>query len=201
MSTVLRECARPVKRSIMAASAHRTIAPKPSNSPFFTPLTVINRVTGACRKQPVAQTATSILATVAMLAGGMIYVLWRSDTLLMFAWFDALGMRPAVGMLREYAALHFQALPHWVVFSLPQALWLFSGILYFQCIWRGANAASSMLWTGAFVAIAFGFELGQLLNLVPGYFDVWDALSLIAAYLLALAVLDFTSTRRRRVQA
>ena len=153
------------------------------------------------RKQHIAEIAKVIVATAALLTGGMIYVLWRSESLLLFTWFDALGMGLTVRMLREHAASGSHAFPHWVIFSLPQALWLFSGILYFHSIWRRGSAISYVLWTAIFVAIAFGFELGQFLNVVPGYFDAWDALSLIAACLSAWTIVGFTHHREGRVQA
>jgi len=53
----------------------------------------------------------------------------------MFTWLDALGIRSQVLTLREYAKPYSIALPRWVIFSLPQALWLFSGIVAFSCIW------------------------------------------------------------------
>lgn len=35
--------------------------------------------------------------------GGLIYVLWRSDSLLMFRWFEALGVAKLVAQLRVFA--------------------------------------------------------------------------------------------------
>ena len=142
-----------------------------------------------------------LLASVALLIGGMIYVLWRSQSLLMFCWFDTLGIGQLVETLREIASPYSHAFPHWIYFSLPQALWLFSGILFFYYIWRNGSTVSYILWTAVFVTIAFGFELGQFLNVVPGYCEVWDVLSLVVACLSAWAVVGFTSHRERRIQA
>ena len=143
----------------------------------------------------------AILASVALLIGGMTYVLWRSESLLMFSWFAALGAARVVKMLRGNADAYCESFPGWVIFSLPQALWLFSGIIYFHCIWRKDSAFGYRLWAGVLIAIAVGFEGGQLLNLVPGRFDVYDALSLVAACLSAWAVLRFTSRWKRRALA
>ena len=133
-----------------------------------------------------------ILATVALLTGGMIYVLWRAETLLMFNWFDMLGIGPTVEMLRKYAAPYSHALPYWVYYSLPQALWLFSGILFFHWIWRKGSVINHMLWTALFATVAFGLELGQYLKIVPGCFAIWDLLLLVAALLSALALVGLT---------
>lgn len=137
-----------------------------------------------------------LLSSVALLIGGMIYVLWRSESLLMFSWFRALGIGHVVETLRRNASPYANTFPHWVYFSLPQALWQFSGLLFFYSIWRNASTPHCLLWAGVFVAIAFGFEIGQFLGVVPGYFETWDLILLIAACLLAWAVVGFTPERR-----
>jgi hypothetical protein len=107
----------------------------------------------------------------------------------MFTWFDALGAKSLVMALRAYARPYSSAFPHWVYFSLPQALWFFSGIVAFNCIWGTTSTLLyDRLWILAFVGIAFGFEVGQFLGLVPGHFDILDVVLLVIAFLGALLV-------------
>jgi hypothetical protein len=140
----------------------------------------------------------ALLASIALVTGGMVYVLWRSDSLLMFSWFEAGGAIGLVHLVRQNVSAYRSALPGWFIFSLPQALWLFSGIIYFHCIWGDTGALGYKLWMGAFVTIAVAFEAGQLLAFVPGCFDVYDVLLLAVACLSAWAVLGLTSRSRRR---
>lgn len=141
----------------------------------------------------------TIVAITAMFVGATIYVLWRSNSLMMFSWFDALGMRSQVLTLREYAEPYSSALPRWVFFSLPQALWLFSGIVTFNCIWGKHDVLNKRLWSMAFCSIAFGFEFGQYIGLVPGHFDIFDMALLILALVTALLVDNFDNHCERRV--
>jgi hypothetical protein len=46
-----------------------------------------------------------IAAITAMFLGGMLYVLLRSESLAMFNWFDAIGIKEEVQILRSMARL------------------------------------------------------------------------------------------------
>ncbi|MBF0106912.1 MAG: hypothetical protein HQM16_16490 [Deltaproteobacteria bacterium] len=137
-----------------------------------------------------------IIAMMAMLFGGAIYILWRSDTLLMFTWFDVMGIRDHVLSLQSFAKPCYAVLPHWVLYSLPQALWLFSGIVAFSCIWGKEDALNRSLWSTIFAVTALGFELGQFLDIIPGHFDKWDMVSMF----LALAVACFVCALENRCE-
>ena len=180
----------------MVATAPQRNAPKLSKSLFNNPLIVNARVSTAPQRIFYVKL---ILATIALLTGGMIYVLWRTETLMMFSWFDKLGIGSTVKMLRNYAAPYSHTLPHWFYYSLPQALWLFSGILFFNCIWHKGSIINYMFWTALFAELAFGWELGQFLKIVPGYFTIWDLLLLVAALLLALALIVLTRYPKKEV--
>jgi len=132
-----------------------------------------------------------LLAAVSLVCGGMVYILWRRESLLMFTWFDALGLKVLVRALRGIAAPYSHIFPPWVYFSLPQALWLFSGILFLDCIWRDVQGWRQILWMAAFVAVAFGLELGQFSQVVPGHFDILDTILLVASFLAAGALVRY----------
>lgn len=140
-----------------------------------------------------------IIAMMAMFVGGIIYILWRSNSLIMFTWFDALGVRSQVVMLREHAELYSSIFPCWVFFSLPQALWFFSGMVAFNCVWGKYDVLSKWLWLIVFCSVAFGFEFGQYIGLVSGYFDIFDMALLILALFAALLVDHFGNYCERRV--
>jgi hypothetical protein len=140
-----------------------------------------------------------IIAIIAIFLGGMIYVCWRSNSLLMFTWFDALGMRSEVLTLRQYAKPYSDTLPRWVIFSLPQALWLLGGMVAFSWIWGKHDVLNKRLWSIAFCSVALGFEFGQLIGLVPGHFDVLDVASLILAIAFALLLDEFDNHSERSV--
>ena len=140
----------------------------------------------------------ALVATVAMLIGGLLYISLRSESLAMFRWFAMLGVQDEVHAVRALTSAQLGRLPGWVYLSLPQALWYFSGLLGFECIWS-VNAATTRerrAWILAFSGLALGLEIGQWLGLVPGRFDPLDLVLLLVAWSVAAAI---SSLGRRRL--
>jgi len=125
-----------------------------------------------------------IAAVAGMFIGGMLYVLLRTDSLAMFKWLDTLAMQDEVQGLRFMARPHMSSLPQWVSFSLPQALWYFSGLLAFECIWGTSSRTLRQRrgWVLIFSSLAFGLEIGQFFHIMPGRFDPVDLALLFVAW-------------------
>ena len=79
-------------------------------------------------------------------------------------------------------------LPDWVIYSLPDGLWLFSLLTILDRVWRGHNAG---LPVACFVVIAaVGLELVQMVDPRLGTFDVLDvAVQLTAASISPIGLL------------
>lgn len=142
-----------------------------------------------------------IYAISAMLTGGMIYVLWRPDSLVMFSWFDSLGLRGNVDHIRELVLPYYSAFPGWVIYAMPQSLWFFSGLLAFDCIWAARDKAIYWFYFAGFSVIALSTELGQLAGIVPGYFDGCDFAALVLAGLIALILTSVTGIEEQQHDA
>lgn len=136
-----------------------------------------------------------ILAIASMGLGGMVYLLWRHDSLTMFRWLSALGVEGVVTELRAWAAPLSEELPPWVYLSLPQSLWLFSGCLAIHGLWRGSGAVQQRCWTAVVLMLALGGELGQAAGLVPGVFDMVDLLLILFAFGAARLVTAASAAR------
>lgn len=124
-----------------------------------------------------------LLATVSILAGGTIYIIFRATNLIMFSWFDTFGLTDLVNSMR-YSYGHLNLSP-WIVYNLPAALWLFSYLLYMSYIWRDqpySITKITIIW--CLPACAVICEILQLFHLIQGTFDIKD----IIAYLLAAAI-------------
>ena len=122
----------------------------------------------------------STLAIGFLFLGGLIYLLYRNDSLLMFRWLDTVYADGVVATMRDYSVIYKKHLPEWFIFSLPQALWLYSGIVGMNCIWW-KNRNKSCFWISIFFAIAIGMELSQATGYIPGNYDHVDAALLILA--------------------
>ena len=143
-----------------------------------------------------------IAAITAMFLGGMLYVLLRSESLAMFNWFDAIGIKEEVQILRSMARPHLSSLPLWVCFSLPQALWYLSGLLAFECIWGTSSSPrrQRQAWMLIFSILSFSLEAGQFFQVVPGHFDPLDLALLFVAWGIVAAMASLEQRRAMNYQ-
>lgn len=116
--------------------------------------------------------------------GGWIYLLWRSESLLMFQWAESIGIRWFVEMGRDWFGHIGPSLPDWFLFSVPDGAWVYVATAFFGRLWRTGPLWSHVCWTSIAPALAIGGELGQIPGFIPGTFDWMD----LVAYLLAAAI-------------
>ena len=90
-------------------------------------------------------------------------------------------MGGAVETLRDFASMH-QGLYGWVVYSLPDGLWLFAYLLIIDAIWNRYDTNVPRLFITVLPFLALTSEFMQALRLMPGVFDWGD----VASYLLAI---------------
>lgn len=131
-----------------------------------------------------------------LLVGGAIYLLARPDGLRMFAWADALGAGGALHGARASTAALASAMPAWVKWSLPDALWAFALMRVFCILWKSRLTGDSAPWLVGAAVIALGSEVGQALHVVPGTFDPLDLWLLSAGVLAGAAPLLRASWKR-----
>src|SRR6185312_6035883 len=132
-----------------------------------------------------------------LLVGGLMYVCWRGPDLLMFRWFEALGLEPVVGKLTELSSGVEPHLPRFIVYSLPDGLWVYSLTAFFVRIWsQTRRSVLSTIFLSLSLVLGAGSELGQLIRLVPGTFDWIDFLFYIAAAVLAFYFVSGADPKR-----
>jgi hypothetical protein len=126
---------------------------------------------------------------VPLLIGGIIYMVWRTETLQMFRWFELVQMDSTIHTLREMYGGQGGQLPTWFLYSLPDAAWTYSFSMYMGLVWidTSPRVAFSLAAIGPILGI--GVELGQALRIVPGTFDLTDILSSTAASITSILVL------------
>ena len=91
----------------------------------------------------------------------------------MFSWIKFIGLDYPTNLIRESLKFLIKILPFWFIYSLPNALWLSSGIIAFNEVWKN-NFKTKIFWISLFSLFAIGSELAQVINLVPGTFDFQD---------------------------
>ena len=137
-----------------------------------------------------------IIGTLPVIVGGLIYLTYRTDTLLMFGWFNKIGLSDTIELLRSNQQMQNLTIPSWVKFSLPDALWLFSFNYVLLTLWNFNLNRQSAFWLFLAPTIGLFSEVGQLIGVVPGTFDVMDLLLLLIATLIpSLLVNNFKSIK------
>ena len=134
-----------------------------------------------------------IVALISFFIGCIIYIMMRGTNLLMFSWFEDIGIYSFLMKLRNAFVVPMNLLPKWFLYSLPLALWYFSGLLIISLIW-GRLFHQKIFWSLFFSIIAFGSEYGQLIGIVPGTFDKVDI------YLMLLVTLTTTLINRKQIK-
>ena len=123
-----------------------------------------------------------------ILIGSSIYLIYRSETLIMFGWFNALGVSDLVSKLRNFSLFNSQ-IPLWIKYSLPDGLWVYSLTSLMIIIWRDVKSKSKYYWIASSIIIAIVIELGQYLRLIPGTYDILDIILCLIAFSLSFLIL------------
>ena len=125
------------------------------------------------------------LGMMLLLTGGITYLLFRPQTLLMFHVTDALGLSAVINSMREGIS---SQLPEFIIYNLPGALWAASYILTTEYFLYRQSVKTRILVAGIIPVIGAVSELLQLTGLLPGTFDVADLLCYLVPYLLYMSI-------------
>lgn len=130
-----------------------------------------------------------ILSIVFLFAGGMVYVLFRPTSLLLFYWLDAIGLLEYVNEIRSSITI---LLPQWVEYSLPDGLWVFSYSLCVGFIWS-FDVKRCLPFLLLLPLVSVVDECLQLFRLVPGTFDLCDLYAYLLASILGISYVQLVN--------
>ena len=128
----------------------------------------------------------AILSFFILIIGGLIYVGFRDKSLLMFTWFEQLGISGEVDTFRGF--MNSEGVYGWIKNSLPDGLWLFAYMFLVDIIWNGSKSISSYIFICSLPTLALLSEFLQYFGLVPGVFDWVDVASYLFAILLFVII-------------
>ena len=111
--------------------------------------------------------------------GSMIYILFREKELLMFNWFNYLKLNFIIDFLRNNFYEYRIYIPKSILFSLPDALWVYSFTMFLSIYYKNRIILS---------AIFIGSIITEILQLwfVIGTFDIYDVIYMFTLYLIAM---------------
>jgi len=118
-----------------------------------------------------------IVAFLLILIGGMIYVLYRPENLLLFRVTDIIGFTPLIDMVRSNTS-NFM-LPSFMINSLPAGFWTASYLMMMYITTKYHTRRIRMMLALPLPVMAIVLELMQFLGWCPGTFDIYDLICYI----------------------
>ena len=91
-----------------------------------------------------------------IILGGFIYIAWRKDTLLMFSWFQHLGLGSFIFRLRVYLSPFYEHIPKFVLYCLPDGLWVYSLTFFMGWLWKNNSKLAFMFWASIGSVLGIG---------------------------------------------
>ena len=125
-----------------------------------------------------------ILFLVPVIIGGFIYIIFRSEKLLMFDWFQILHLQKLIQELRNLDESY--NVPSWFKYNFPDGLWIFSYVLISLHIWKYTISKQSIFWIFSIPIVAIFSEILQFLKIFSGTFDVVDICSYVLGTFLPI---------------
>ena len=129
-----------------------------------------------------------ILSILSILFGGFIYVAFRSDSIILFSWIDYIGFTELIDNLRLKTLPYKDGVPDWVLYSLPDGLWLFSFSSAVMVIWEGEITRYSLILLLSMLILVISLEVLQCYNIIDGTFDIIDIIFFIFGAVLPVWV-------------
>lgn len=118
-------------------------------------------------------------------AGAMVYLLFRTTSLLVFDWLQALCLLRWTLAARELCSgIH---LPDWLLYCVPDGLWVYAVTGWMCLIW---TRRPPLPWLLIGVVLGVGGELGQLVGVVPGTYQHLDLVFYLLGFFTACLQLE-----------
>lgn len=121
------------------------------------------------------------LSILLLMIGGVLYIAYRDKSLIMFSWFEIVGIDRLIENIRKMANIQPY---YWVKYNLPACLWLFSYMFIMDAIWSDCKSVNKEMFIWILPIIALLSEIMQIFGLCPGTFDIFDLLSYLSAIIL-----------------
>ena len=120
-----------------------------------------------------------IVAVVCLLAGTAIYFSTRSENILLNQWVAHIADGKFLQFFQRLASNAW--VPGWIMYSLPDALWMMALTLFILLIWDFKIHRRSTVWLALAVVAGAGLEILQGFHLMRGTFDMADLLFVLLA--------------------
>lgn len=121
-----------------------------------------------------------------LLLGALIYVCFRTKTLILFNWIEEISLISIVNEIRNVLYPLKSIIPNWIVYSLPDGLWVYAFTSSFLLIWN--NNKNKILIAFIPLLISVTLELLQYVQINSGTFDFMDVATYTIASILSILI-------------
>lgn len=135
------------------------------------------------------RTLRTIIFFLPLILGGFIYIIFRTERLIMFRWFEYLNISNKISNIQNLR--NISSFPNWFIYSLPDGLWMFSYTAASLEIWKHAITKQNIFWIFSIPIVAVLSEFLQIFKIIPGTFDFID----LTFYLLGILFPSYISTK------
>lgn len=126
--------------------------------------------------------------------GCSIYTCYRPTSLRIYNWYKFIGLEDKILYLRATSAPLKQYLPDWVIYCLPNGLWVYAYTAYMLLVWRrGSTAKLNSVWPHLGIMLGLASEIFQIFGVIHGTFDIFDCSTYILFYFIALIMIRHKS--------
>jgi hypothetical protein len=137
-------------------------------------------------KKIITELRNFVVAGIAIFAGGIIYIFFRSSKFIFFRWICHTGLNEWLDQIRLHSLNSNNHIPGWIIFSLPDGLWAFAYALIITSIWKDSRSWIKYIWYFSIPILVLGFEFLQLAGIVRGTFCIQDIVLGIAGLFIGI---------------
>jgi len=131
------------------------------------------------------------MSLISLLLGFFIYLIFRPMSLLMFEWVEYFGLTE--GLLSIRFLFNDLDPGNFVIYNLPNGLWVLSITILLFKIWGDTKAVYFKMYTSFLFILVVLPETLQFFKLIEGTFDVFDLLVNLAFFSLPFICKQFFS--------
>lgn len=137
------------------------------------------------------RSAAALFILLCLISGSLIYAITRPDSIYLNQW---LGHIDDGKVLDYFQSLVLNSqLPQWIIYSVPDVLWMMALITTILFIWNFKLDRRSIRWIIIGFAVGLMFEIFQGFHLIRGTFDVNDLILMLIAGLIPIAFVKLNS--------
>lgn len=121
------------------------------------------------------------------IVGVVIYILFRSKKLFYYQLVNFVGLNESIDILRKEVWKYRRYIPNWIIYSLPDGLWMFSmgmGIVYNRSNYWMAQLMYTFIFLLTFIMELIQDKFGGHGTFL-GTYDEYDLLCFIVGFLLS----------------